>query len=569
MVEEADTRNPPGQHHEEQSREPLRRVNQELEERVRERTALYELANAALQESEERLRTVIGNAPVVLFALDTEGVFTLAEGKGLDDLGIAPDELVGRPVFDMFASQPEVHESVRKALAGEPATTMVGINTAFEARLSPVRDEDGNVTGVIGVATDITERKQAEESLQRFVSLIENSSDFIGMANLDGQVTFVNEAGLELVGLKSLEDAQSLTMYEFLMEDDLPTFERQMLPEIMEKGRWQGEFRLRHFKSGAGIPIDFNVFTISHEETGEPFGIATVSRDITERKRIQEEIGVLARFPAENPSPVLRIGQDGTIIYANNPSLPLLQAWGCKIGQPLRKDWQPLISEVLASGSTREVESDCEDLIFSITFAPVPEAGYVNLYGRDITESKRVEQALRHAANHDPLTGLLNRRAGNAAMEERLTEAQGNNKTFVMMVLDLDRFKSINDSFGHETGDAALVQFADVLSELVGESGVVCRIGGDEFGVGMEDVDEDQAFSFARRVQTSLRHALASSDSALRPQFTVSVGIACYPDDGDNVSILGRRADRAMYEAKVAGCDTSRAWRQIDSSQAA
>ena len=569
MLEEADVPSPSGQQHEEQSREALRSVNQELEERVRERTALYELANAALQESEERLRTVIGNAPVVLFALDGEGVFTLAEGKGLDDLGIAPDELVGRSVFDMFTSQPEVHESVRKALAGEPATTIVGINTAFEARLSPVRDEDGNVTGVIGVATDITERKQAEEARQRYVSLVENSPDFIGMATLDGQVTFVNEAGLALVGLNSLEDAQSRTMYEFLMEDDLPTFERQMLPEIMEKGRWQGQFRLRHFKSGEGIPIDMNVFTISCDETGEPIGLATVSRDITEQRRTQEEISVLARFPAENPSPVLRIGQDGTIIYANDPSLPLLHAWGCEIGQPLRKDWQPLVSEALASGSTREVESDCGDMIFSIAFAPIAEAGYVNLYGRDITASKRVEKALRDAANHDPLTGLLNRRAGNAAIEERLAAARSIDKSFAVMVLDLDRFKPINDSFGHETGDAALVQFADVLSELVGESGIVCRIGGDEFGIGMEDVDEDQAFSFARRVQTSLRHALASSDAELRPQFTVSIGIACYPNDGDKLSVLSRRADRAMYEAKVAGCDTSRAWRQIDSSRAA
>ena len=465
MLEEADTRSPSGQRHEEQTREALLRVNQDLEERVRERTALYELANAALQESEQRLRTVIGNAPIVLFALDSEGVFTLAEGKALDDLGMAQDELLGCSVFDMFASQPEVLESVRTALAGEPATAIVGANPAFEARFSPVRNENGDVTGVIGVATDITERRQADEAQQRYVSLIENSPDFIGMSTLDGQVTFVNEAGRELVGLNSLEDAQSRTMYEFLMEDDLSAFERQILPEVMETGRWQGEFRLRHFTSGAGIPIDFNVFTISCDKTGEPIGFATVSRDITEQK--------------------------------------------------------------------------C------------------------------VEQALRDAADHDPLTGLLNRRAGNAAIEERLATAQSNNMTFAMMVLDLDRFKSINDSFGHETGDVALVQFADVLSNLVGESGVVCRIGGDEFGIGMEDVDVDHAFSFARRVQTSLRRALASSDTELRPQFTVSIGIACYPDDGDDASLLSRRADRAMYEAKVAGCDTSRAWRQIDSSQAA
>ena len=506
----------------------------------------------------------------MLFALDSEGVCTLAEGKGLDDLGIAPNEIIGRSVFDMFPSQPEVHESVRKALAGEPATSIVGINTVFEARLSPVRDKDGDVTGVIGVATDITERKQAEEALREsekvLKAIVESTADGILVVNSSGQVIYSNELFAKMWRipdeLLATRDDEKLLAHVIDQLEDPEGFLAKA-QELYHTSQEASDLLL--FKDGRVFERFSRPLLTESDATGRVWSF----RDVTERRWIQEEINVLARFPAENPSPVLRIGQDGTIMYANDPSLSLLHAWGCEIGQPLRKDWQPLISEVLASGSTREVESDCGNLIFSIIFAPVAEAGYVNLYGRDITESKRAEQALRDAANHDPLTGLLNRRAGNAAIEERLTEAQSNGKSFAMLVLDLDRFKSINDSFGHETGDAALVQFADVLSKLVGESGIVCRIGGDEFGIGMEDVDEDQAFSFARRVQTSLRHALASSDSELRPQFTVSIGIACYPDDGDNMSVLGRRADRAMYEAKVAGCNTSRAWRQIDSSQAA
>lgn len=466
MVEEADTRGPSRQYHEEQSRETLRRVNQELEERVRERTALYELANAALHESEERLRAVIGSAPVVLFALDGEGVFTVAEGKGLDDLGIAQDELVGRPVFDMFSSQPEVHESVRKALAGEPATTNVGINTVFEAQLSPVRDEDGNVTGVIGVATDITERKQAEEALREseevLTAIVESTADGILVVNSSGQVIFANELFAKMWRIP---------------DELLETRDREKL--------------LAHVA----------------DQLEDPEGFLAKVRELYQTS--QEDSDVL-------------LFRDGRVF--ERFSRPFLTG------------------------------NDAAGRVWSF---------------RDITEQRRVVEALRDAANHDPLTGLLNRRAGNAAIEERLAEAQSNEKSFAMMVLDLDKFKSINDSFGHETGDAALVQFADVLSELVGKSGVVCRIGGDEFGVGMEDVDEDQAFALARRLQDTLRHALASSDMELRPQFTVSIGIACHPDDGDNVPVLSRRADRAMYEAKVAGCDTSRAWRQIDSSQAA
>lgn len=131
----------------------------DLEERVAARTK-------ELGESEQRLRTVVTGAPVVLFALDREGTFVLSEGKGLDALGLGPGEAVGRSAFDMYRDVPQLLDNIRCALAGEEVTSVVELGgSTFESRYSPLRGDDGEVVGLIGVATDISERRRAEESL--------------------------------------------------------------------------------------------------------------------------------------------------------------------------------------------------------------------------------------------------------------------------------------------------------------------------------------------------------------------------------------------------------------------
>src|SRR5207237_1079960 len=121
-----------------------------------------------LSASKQRLRTVVAGAPVIFFSLDPRGVFTLAEGKGLLSLGVRPGLLVGKSFFELLGDVPQAVADVRRALAGESVTARVELfGFEFEAQYSPVRERDGTITGVVGVATDITQRRRAEDALRR------------------------------------------------------------------------------------------------------------------------------------------------------------------------------------------------------------------------------------------------------------------------------------------------------------------------------------------------------------------------------------------------------------------
>jgi PAS domain S-box-containing protein len=136
---------------------------------ARQRSLLAERARTeeALRHAEERLRTVIANAPIVLFAIDRDGRFTLSQGKGLEALGLAPGEFEGRSAFEVYADNATIVDNLHRALGGEEFTARVEVGPlCFETRYAPVRDAAGGVTGVIGVAMNVTEQRRLEEQLR-------------------------------------------------------------------------------------------------------------------------------------------------------------------------------------------------------------------------------------------------------------------------------------------------------------------------------------------------------------------------------------------------------------------
>ncbi len=167
-------------------------------------------------------------------------------------------------------------------------------------------------------------------------------------------------------------------------------------------GRGEMSIRLEHEGTVYGLlVVSMSAHFVPDEE--EQKLIEEVAGDISfalHSIELEEEIRGLAKFPSENPNPVLRVAKDGAIIYANEASLPLLSSWGCQEGQPLPHDWCQFTLGVLCSGSNEEIEVEVGNRMFSLTFAPVVDAGYVNVYGLDITKRKRAEEALRESEEH-------------------------------------------------------------------------------------------------------------------------------------------------------------------------
>ena len=175
---------------------------------------------------------------------------------------------------------------------------------------------------------------------------------------------------------------------------------------------------------------------------------------------------------------------------------------------------------------------------------------------RDISERKRFESQLVHVANHDPLTGLFNRRRFDEEVERHLSEAQRYDLHGVLLFMDLDQFKDVNDSRGHRAGDELLSGLARLLQERLRATDVVARLGGDEFAVLLPHTDAEQAQDVAADLLDAIRsQTFVVGGSPLR--ITASVGMALFPDHAVVAGELLSRADLAMYRAKDEGRDRS------------
>ena len=156
------------------------------------------------------------------------------------------------------------------------------------------------------------------------------------------------------------------------------------------------------------------------DQAGEVRQIVESIRDVTERRLAEREIVDLAKFPSENPNPVLRIAGDGTVLYRNAPGTVLLKAWGWEEGKPLGGRWSEVVADVLQADKVRVDESEHEGRTYALTFTPVAEAGYVNIYALDVTEQRQAEREIREAQEQL----LQQQRHETERVEEQLAEAR-------------------------------------------------------------------------------------------------------------------------------------------------
>jgi len=273
-------------------------------------------------------------------------------------------------------------------------------------------------------AIDITEREHTEEAIRKSEEekalVLNNISEIIAYHDQNHIIQWANKAYLNATGL-SLDELKGRTCYRAWGLERVCS--NCPVSEAIESGEHcQAELTPQNQEHW---PADQGSWLVLadpvRDEDGNIIGAIEIASDITDRKRAAEQIEALAKFPSENPDPVLRVSIDGVVLFANRASEPLLEAWGCRLGQALPPEWTTVVSDALASKQKREAEVVCDHQVFNVTFAPVADAGYLNLYARDITERKRAEMEL--ARHRDHLEEMVTMRTAELAISNKILDA--------------------------------------------------------------------------------------------------------------------------------------------------
>jgi two-component system cell cycle sensor histidine kinase/response regulator CckA len=391
-------------------RPSARRVTEAFQGLARE-IGERERAEEALRESEDRLRTVVAGAPIILFAVDRHGVFTLSQGKGLDSLGLQPGHLVGQSAYDTYRNVPELVKDIRRALGGQECRSVIVLeDLAFDTWCSPLRDPGGEVTGVIGVATDITERKRAEDALrtseQDYRGLFEQAHDAILILDPDGEIVLdVNQRACqtygfsrsEFIGKSMTEVARDKTRFTSRVHDTLERADTLQFDAV------------HYRRDGTEMHLEINAAAVNYNGKR---AILSANRDITERKEAETALRTSEeRFSKAfhgNPHVMtISTASDGRFVDVNDS---FLRVFGFPKEEVLGRsvvdlgiyesveDWGRTLAQLDDQGVANNLEIACRTksgelrhLLISSERILAESEPYVISAAEDVTDLKRAE----------------------------------------------------------------------------------------------------------------------------------------------------------------------------------
>jgi PAS domain S-box-containing protein len=361
-------------------------------------------AEFALLESEEHFRTLAEKLPTMVF-IDQKDKVVYANKKCEEDMGYSREEL-SSPDFK-FASliSPKSIQDVRMALAktvNEKVSSPLEIllitkeGKTLNAILNSVLINYKGEKAILGIVTDITEQKKNEnefrDSLKKFQDLTETTSDFVWETDSQGRYTYCSSQMEILWGFKP-EEMIGKTPFDVMPPEDrekaieyFGKIANSPKPFKMESSAYHKQGHLVYLET-SGVPF--------FDGQGVLLGFRGISRDITERKKAEQEIKSLAKFPTENPLPIFRVFKNGTLLYTNPAAEKLLDHLEIRVGEAMPEQWQKTVLKALESKCRLKLEKEVNGRLFSFSVTPIVSEGYVNFYGSDITERKQTEEDLR------------------------------------------------------------------------------------------------------------------------------------------------------------------------------
>lgn len=536
------------------------------------------LVEESLRESEERYRRVVDHSPFGII-VHRNGKIAFANKTAMENMIV--EDPIEQSIFSYIHE--EYHEKAKERLSKSSKGTELpfeemkliqGNGNVIDAIVGGVSIKNQGEISMLTMFRDLSTSKKIEKELikseKKYAELLEISPEAI-VIHVNGVIQYANQTCVKILGASSKEELIGKSIIDFLHPQYIELVQNRIetIKDIGVKIRPTEEKIVS--LDGRILDVEVTGITLEHKEE---LTFLMMFHDITKRKIAEDALRQSEehyRLIAENMTDLVSVvDMKGIVTYAS-PSHKWILGFPPQVfeGKNAFELVHPEDTMHLQGEFTKGLlNSDNPIFDFRIKHANgdwvwiearsskvLNDSGELDHYlvvSRDITERKRFEEKLKENALHDPLTGIPNRRLLQMRLKQAILEAERYHRKFAVMYMDLDKFKCINDTYGHEAGDELLKQFAKRVQNCLRESDTLARQGGDEFTILLSEIkDEQDSIMVAKRILDSLQELWLFGEHEF--QTTSSIGISLYPKDGTSPSELLKHADMAMYEAKVAG----------------
>ncbi len=542
-------------------------------------------AEEALKESEERYRTLMEQSVEPIYLYDAETKRILESNAAFRSLmGFSEEELLGMRIYDFIDHDDEdIDRHVERSLKqrqrhiGERRYRRKDGSVILVDTSASVISYGGR-TALCAVSRDVTERREAEEAVRKSEARLAEAQR---LAHLGGwewdvqtdEISWSDEV-YRIYGLKPQSVVPSFDRFMEVVHPDDRNLVRTIIDEALDGGRpYDVEHRV--VRPDGEVRVVHRRAEVVRGEGGVPLRMIGTVHDITERKvaeqRLRETEERYRTVVEQQTELVCRFLPDLTLTFANGaycryfgqePKELIDESFLDHIPEEDHAYYVEDLSELTPGNPTRTVEHRVFDAegevrwqqwtdtaIFDAAGRPVE---YQSV-GRDVTERRALEERLENLALHDPLTSLPNRRLFVDRLEQALRRTRRREEIgLAVLFMDLDGFKVVNDSLGHDTGDRLLVEVAKRLRGCLRPEDTLARFGGDEFTVLIEEVRVlDDAVTVAERITDELREPFTLDGREL--YVVASIGVALGNASTKAPEELLREADTSMYRAKDEG----------------
>ncbi|MBI9080011.1 MAG: PAS domain S-box protein [Pseudodesulfovibrio sp.] len=518
----------------------------------------------------------------IIVVLDASANITLINRAGCRTLGYTETELLGQNWISLVVppeQKDEVYEVLHQTFSGNfmgdeehvnHVTTKRGENRLINWKNRLLRNKENIPIGILSSGTDVTEQRKAEQILEqseeKFRRIFETIEESYITTDLEGTITMVNPATCALLGYKESDLIGANMEVLYSSKDERKHFRSVLAAD----GNVRGFQLTASHKNRSKVIVETNAH-ILHDEAGIPIAMEGTFRDITARieaeKILREKEKLYRSFFENNHAIMLLVDpKTGSIVDAN-PAACLFYGHSRKRmrtmhikdinAQSEKKIYQEMVRATqqkrayfifkhkLANGKTRDVE------VYS---GPIMVHGSQLLYSviHDITKRIRLERKMKRLATTDTLTGADNRHQFFLRAAKELTRAKRYDHPLTVLMLDIDYFKSINDTHGHQTGDVVLKALTAMSIATLRETDIFGRIGGEEFAAVLPETGMESGLQVAERLRKGFSKLKVHSNNS-DVTFTVSIGVALARDHDQSIEEIINRSDEALYKAKRMG----------------